>query len=437
MSAAPHVLLTNDDGIAAAGLAALRSALVGAGCAVTVMAPEGNRSATSHAITCRSGIRLWELPADDGALVYACSGTPVDCVRIGLLADVFPAPDIVVAGINHGINLGDDVYYSATVGAALEAVLVGCPAIAFSQQGEDGGVPFINVAEHRFELAPYAAAVVRWAARPAPSPRRDTGRGRGGRQPGRAPVGHARTPADLVRGRAGERLPRAARRQGDGHGDRGRRRPTGRRGLRRLARAAARPVRARRGRVARRLAGPGRGAERMTSADAAPVVPLVAAGRAQPDQVGIIVPQIEAALPAYGRGGRWSIWTYGPETLSRQLYRGAGGRFAMRLALSATVPQVELLEPLQGPSIYHEWIDAHGYGLHHLGYVVDRVADAVDEMERAGYELLQLGVGSGVDGSGGFAYFETSAALGFIVEAIERPAQRRPPEHVWPAVEAA
>jgi 5'-nucleotidase len=171
MSAAPHVLLTNDDGIAAAGLAALRSALVGAGCAVTVMAPEGNRSATSHAITCRSGIRLWELPADDGALVYACSGTPVDCVRIGLLANIGPAPDIVVAGINHGINLGDDVYYSATVGAALEAVLVGCPAIAFSQQGEDGGVPFINVAEHRFELAPYAAAVVRWAARGAAPPR--------------------------------------------------------------------------------------------------------------------------------------------------------------------------------------------------------------------------------------------------------------------------
>ncbi len=162
MSLAPHILLTNDDGISSDGINVMRAALVAGGCSVTVIAPDRNRSAISHAATCRGAITLRQELSHDGAVAYACSGTPADCARIGVLAELGSPLDVVVSGINEGINLGDDVAYSGTVSAAAEAAALGVRAIAFSQQGEDGGVPFINVAEHAFDLAPYAVSLVRW-----------------------------------------------------------------------------------------------------------------------------------------------------------------------------------------------------------------------------------------------------------------------------------
>lgn len=161
-------------------------------------------------------------------------------------------------------------------------------------------------------------------------------------------------------------------------------------------------------------------------------VPLVGAAGATPDQVGILVPDLEQALPFYGPAKTWRIWEYGPGVLAEQELHGAPAQFDMRLALSGTVPEVELVEPGQGPSIYHEWVEEHGYGLHHLGFLVDDVRRAIEEMAAAGYPLWQAGLGSGADGSGGFAYFDTTDALGLIVEAIERPRQRREPEATWP-----
>ena len=131
-----RVLLTNDDGIDAEGLQALRRALVALDdIQLAVIAPDDNRSATARSITFRRPLWVAEVPFDDGTVGYACDGTPVDCVRLaslGLIEDF--EPDVIVSGINHGANLGDDITYSGTVAAALEGVVLGIPGIAVSQQ---------------------------------------------------------------------------------------------------------------------------------------------------------------------------------------------------------------------------------------------------------------------------------------------------------------
>jgi 5'-nucleotidase len=131
-----RVLLTNDDGIEAAGLQALRRALVALpSVELAVIAPDGNRSAMARSITTRRPLWVQEVDFDDGTIGYATDGTPVDCVRLANLGLVegFRA-ELVVAGINHGSNLGDDITYSGTVAAALEAIVLGLPGIAVSQQ---------------------------------------------------------------------------------------------------------------------------------------------------------------------------------------------------------------------------------------------------------------------------------------------------------------
>lgn len=126
----PLVLLSNDDGYAAKGLAAVRAALTPYA-DVIVCAPEQNQSATSHSLSLHRVLRLREVePA-----VFALDGTPADCVYVALCAGtrVLPRrPDLVVSGLNHGLNLGVDVFYSGTVAAAREGALRGIPAIALS-----------------------------------------------------------------------------------------------------------------------------------------------------------------------------------------------------------------------------------------------------------------------------------------------------------------
>jgi 5'-nucleotidase len=130
-----RVLLTNDDGIEAQGLQALRKALLELpGIELAVIAPDGNRSAMARSITTRRPLWVQECDFGDG-VGYATDGTPVDCVRLANLGLIegFEA-QLVVSGINHGSNLGDDITYSGTVAAALEAIVLGLPGIAVSQQ---------------------------------------------------------------------------------------------------------------------------------------------------------------------------------------------------------------------------------------------------------------------------------------------------------------
>ena len=139
-----NVLLTNDDGIEAEGLQAMRRALMDLqDVRLAVIAPDGNRSAMARSITTRRPLWVAEVPFADGTVGYATDGTPVDCVRLARLGLVegFEA-DVVVAGINHGANLGDDITYSGTVAAALEGVVLGLPAIAVSQQSGAGALDY-------------------------------------------------------------------------------------------------------------------------------------------------------------------------------------------------------------------------------------------------------------------------------------------------------
>jgi 5'-nucleotidase len=159
------VLLTNDDGIDADGLQAMREALVKlAGVRLAVIAPDGNRSAMARSITTRRPLWVAEVPFSDGTVGYATDGTPVDCVRLASLGVVEGfAADLVISGINHGANLGDDITYSGTVAAALEGVVLGLPAIAVSQQSGARALDYRFDGGFGFEVA--ARFVASWVQR--------------------------------------------------------------------------------------------------------------------------------------------------------------------------------------------------------------------------------------------------------------------------------
>ncbi len=122
-----NILVTNDDGIGAAGIKALAAALQELG-NVTVVAPDRERSAVGHSLTLHSPLRVFELREG----WYAVDGTPTDCVNMGIHSLLPTPPDLVVSGVNHGGNMGDDVTYSGTVAAAMEANLMGIPSLAVS-----------------------------------------------------------------------------------------------------------------------------------------------------------------------------------------------------------------------------------------------------------------------------------------------------------------
>ena len=127
------MLLTNDDGITATGLNAMRRALLEVpDIDLEVIAPDSNRSATGRAVTLHDPIWVEEVEFGDGTSGFATDGTPVDCVRFAALGLIEAPPELIVSGINHGANLGDDITYSGTVAAALEGIMLGVPAVAVS-----------------------------------------------------------------------------------------------------------------------------------------------------------------------------------------------------------------------------------------------------------------------------------------------------------------
>jgi 5'-nucleotidase len=126
-----HILVTNDDGVQAPGLAALAHALSGLG-RVTVLAPERNWSASGHVKTLHRPLRVWPALRADGQQALATDGAPSDCVALAMLGLLDAPVDLVVSGINPNANLGHDVTYSGTVTAAMEAAISGLPALAVS-----------------------------------------------------------------------------------------------------------------------------------------------------------------------------------------------------------------------------------------------------------------------------------------------------------------
>lgn len=127
------ILVTNDDGVHSSGLDMLAAALSELG-RVVIVAPDRERSAIGHALTLHSPLRAELLKPD----IFAVDGTPTDCVNLGMHGLLDARPDLVVSGINRGANMGEDVTYSGTVSAALEATLMGVPAFAISLDSLSG-----------------------------------------------------------------------------------------------------------------------------------------------------------------------------------------------------------------------------------------------------------------------------------------------------------
>jgi 5'-nucleotidase len=142
------ILVTNDDGVYAPGIKALAKALSTVA-EVAVVAPDRERSAVSHALTLHHPLRAIQIAPGR----YSVDGTPTDCVNLGIHSLLDFHPDLVVSGINRGANLGDDVTYSGTVAAALEATLMGIPAFAVSLVSLDDAADYSKAASFAARLA--------------------------------------------------------------------------------------------------------------------------------------------------------------------------------------------------------------------------------------------------------------------------------------------
>ena len=126
-----NIMISNDDGILAPGIQALIRAFAKTGHDIYVCAPDGQRSAASHSLTLGKALAVKEMHFEGVKRAWAIGGTPVDCVKLGA-KKLCPQADFVVSGVNHGYNAGSDILYSGTVGAAMEGVFNGLPAMAVS-----------------------------------------------------------------------------------------------------------------------------------------------------------------------------------------------------------------------------------------------------------------------------------------------------------------
>ncbi len=131
MEERPLILISNDDGVFAKGLIELIEVMQLFG-NIVVVAPDSPRSGMSHAITVDRPLRISKLQDGDGLVIYSCTGTPVDCIKIACSKILNRLPDFVVSGINHGSNTSISVLYSGTMGAAIEGAIHGVPSIGFS-----------------------------------------------------------------------------------------------------------------------------------------------------------------------------------------------------------------------------------------------------------------------------------------------------------------
>lgn len=152
-------------------------------------------------------------------------------------------------------------------------------------------------------------------------------------------------------------------------------------------------------------------------------------------QIAFVVSDIRAALGRYSRllgPSSWRCYTFSASMHEQAEYHGVPAEFSALLALNDQSPQLELIQPLEGNSIHRDWLEEHGEGVHHVGVVVDSLAEEVAGMTEAGYPVIQSGSGFGAGGDGAYAYFDTAADLGVIVEAFEPPRSLPEPDFVWP-----
>ena len=144
-----------------------------------------------------------------------------------------------------------------------------------------------------------------------------------------------------------------------------------------------------------------------------------------PFQIAFVVRDLERAAREFDArlaAGPWRGWVFGPRGEGRE-YRGSPAEWTLKLALNDRSPQYELIEPLEGPSIHADWLEQRGEGFHHVAYVVTSLETTTAEMEAMGHAAIARIHSFGAAGDGAAAYYDTADALGFLVEAVEPPAE--------------
>lgn len=156
-------------------------------------------------------------------------------------------------------------------------------------------------------------------------------------------------------------------------------------------------------------------------------------------QVCILVPKLEPVVEAYYKLfgiGPWHFYTYAKPLLKQMSYMGKPTEYSSRIALSYFGPmRIELIEVLEGNSVYADFIREHGYGVQHFGLLVDDMKTALEQADAAGLTMTMDGSGFGLDGDGHYAYLDTEKILGITLELIQRPKGRVKPEKIYPSEE--
>jgi len=153
-------------------------------------------------------------------------------------------------------------------------------------------------------------------------------------------------------------------------------------------------------------------------------------------QICILVKDLDKTVENYWNVfgiGPWHFYTYKKPMVKDMSYYGKSADYEMRIALSYFGDsRIELIQPTSGDSVYSDYIEQHGYGVQHLGLLVDNMQEAIEKAENKGFKIIQDGSGFGLDGDGHYAYLDTEEEFGITFELIERPKGRLKPEKIYP-----
>lgn len=153
-------------------------------------------------------------------------------------------------------------------------------------------------------------------------------------------------------------------------------------------------------------------------------------------QICIIVPDVEKVARVFCDTfgvGPWQFYTYGKPLVKRMTRNGKPTEYKMRIALANIGPlRIELIEPIEGDTVYKEFVEQHGYGMHHLGILTDNMQESLKKAKEAGLSMTMDGAGFGPDNDGHYAYLDTEKMVYTTFELIERPKRRSAPEKSYP-----
>ena len=154
------------------------------------------------------------------------------------------------------------------------------------------------------------------------------------------------------------------------------------------------------------------------------------------EHVGVLVGDLDRTMEHYANDlgiGPWAVYTLSPDWIRDMTVHGKEQGYVYKLALCNVGPVLyELMESVRGPNIYEEFLNEHGEGVHHLGYLVEDIDAEISNMETRGFAMVQSGRGFGTANDGAYAYFDTERACGCILEALEMPQEMPPPERTYP-----